>query len=71
MNNNQFTVVIVLLSLWIGICIGIIYSISVDSNYDYKINLDYNKIEVLKIDDEDTYIIHPDSLEEFIATDNL
>ena len=38
-------------------------------DYDYKMELDYNKIHITN--DDSTYIIEPDSLEEFIEQDNL
>lgn len=62
---------IVLFAITLGFCIGNVYNNSKNNKYDYKINLDYNKIEVYRVDEGDIVIVEPDSLDEFIIKDNL
>jgi hypothetical protein len=40
-----------------------------NTEYDYRLDLEYNKIHITN--DDSTYIIEPDSLEEWIEQDNL
>lgn len=68
-----FYLIIILLLLGYSCAKFLIHGEEVElmPEYDYKINLDYDKIEVYREHEKDIITIHPDSLQYFIEMDNL
>lgn len=73
MNNAVLGVLFFIGTALIGIALGVVINTVAEPpfEYDYKVNLDYNKIEIQREGESDVITIHPDSLNAFIIKDNL